>query len=712
MLGAGAVAVMGVRSLLAGNGSGHSEEELVTEIYTGEEEECEEEPELTLGERIAHSACGICMSAVGQADYEDMLRKAGLYGETPGKYTWEDYYGGGGRWRIHNHIMRNASYVAQYVPAGVGWEEYWANAMYFPDAAPNTKLPNAQNYIDWTLGKDVNVEGAKYIPEYQIRSSDPEIHAQVVQNRKIIPSYATFTSCGAVPGHMHWSYGLDPELATIPGIVREGGGNTATSGTSMGVNYVAEAPGYDMYWPDHILGKGSPVENEQYYIWSVDKDVLADDQLEPGDFLYAGHMCWSKEPADFRQACHLMLYVGNDIVRQHFPESNGNFVEAGAENEAFAGVTYRDYLDYHYFVARPKDRSDLEMRQWVPPASAAKVGCGEPCRLKLGERISHTACAIAMTAVGQDDYAAMLRELDLYGTDPGRYTWTGAAIANHTLTNPEWVSKQDPAKVANWVQHAGCAWAFEYQAPDPRIPRAQTYIDFTMGKGVDPQYGTYIPEPVVRNPEFADLADYNRHHLSNLDGVPGYARFCMCGTAVQHVHWAHGSDFDNENAGESARSNRPGCSWESGTLPDGTRYLTTGSPHYLYYFPDHMACKDEPYVTKQFLIWTADPTKTFAEQCEPGDLICYGPPWGAPEPADFEKREHGFMYVGNDIVRQYFPNSHGAFAEAGGGKTESFWSITRKESDKPMFGSRIFRPIDRDTELRQWVPKIAGCDLW
>lgn len=85
----GAVLVGGVAAAQFFGPDG-SEDEYYTELWTGDEEECEEEEEeLTLGERIAHIACAIALSAIDDTDGERILTSLGINGTSGDMFSFD-----------------------------------------------------------------------------------------------------------------------------------------------------------------------------------------------------------------------------------------------------------------------------------------------------------------------------------------------------------------------------------------------------------------------------------------------------------------------------------------------------------------------------------------------------------------------------------------------------------------------------------------------
>lgn len=686
-LGAAATTALGFGILRTSSGTNHTEEELMETIYSGEDEpECEP-PTLTLGEKLAHTACAIALSAVGDTDGKDVLAKNGTGGSTGDKYQFGSRY--------KNNIYSDGSWKASHVAMGtLGDKTCGCPFCDGYSALPLMGAPHAEAYIDFVMGKGRTKDGFVYVDPRDDIWEDREhgvVKAEyediVRHNMELLPySYATFSCCGALPLAVHESFGLKhrPWWRLL-------------SQTNRGVP------------TEEVLPSGSE-EFEHYVVYRYDPTRPFAEQCKPGDMLVKSHG---------GDDAHWAMWVGNEIAKMYFPETYGNVCEAGAP-ETYAGITYWGMIGDHpprspewYFICRPKDL-DLEPLQDLPVfATEDDPGCEEPCNLTFGEKVAHVACAISMTAVGEQDYNAILDSLGIRGKEAGQFEWRGGHICNNTFTNPSWASQQDPYKMERWATYKGCAWAFDDQIPDPRIPRARAYIDFTMCKDVDPQYGVYIPESLIRSDDPAIQAQIykNWHNIAFVNGVPCYGRFCMCGTAVDHIYWALGSECNHKQAhGGNPRSSTPGNSWLSGTTSTGVPYISTGAPNYLFYFPDHMIGKGSGVTTaeSQFVCYTANPEMTFEEQCEPGDCISYGPAWGAPEPPDFVKREHGMLYVGNEVVRQYFPNSDGIIGEAGGMR-DAFWGIVGNTNARPRLGMLIYRPKDLDLEPRQWIPNIEGC---
>lgn len=679
-LGASAVAAGAAKLLLADQ---HDSQEEFETIYTGEDECDEECEELSIGEKIAHATCAVAMTAYGQEDYATIIQNLGLWGKSPGLVTYASR--GKGREHIINWAMRGRGYDNSVDGYGA--------ARCFENVVPDPSLPNAQAYTDWVMCKDLDPEIGQYLSDDEIRL--PENRAMMENNNAKIPEYTVFTVCGAVPNHAHWVFGL-------------GGCDYCTS-----AYFGCAASERGNFRED------SPLETEQYTIFRCDPEKTWDEQCEPGDVLFYDPTA----PGANENYGHWMLYVGNDIAKRYFDKTTANFAEAGAgtadaPNEAYLALTDlgdNRYINDFWVICRPKEGDWGEPRQWVPDLDV-KCACAEPCRkLKLGERIAHTAVAISMTAVGQADYAQMLRDLNLYGTKAGYYTYGGGQIAYYTNNDPEWLATLTPEEYNNlmdkWAAYHGCACDYELQAPDRRIPRSKDYIEFTMAKGVDPQYGIYLPEEVVRNPENREQMLYNKKHIA-FSGVPCYSRFGMCGTAVEHVLWAQGVDYWQAYAcygnPNTSIKDHPGNTLLEGYTRNGVHYVTTGSPHYTAIYDGHVAGQDPPLSNEWYSVWMVDPTKRWVDQCEPGDFLTVTPLIEGPDQPDYQHKHHGMLYVGNDIVREYFPNSNGIICEAGGGNPDHYWGVTRDVEDLAIEGFKIHRPKNIDTELRQWVPKLPS----
>lgn len=669
-------------------------------FYVGDDEECEEVTEhVTAGELCAHIGCAIALSAVDNDDYNSILNNLGLYGTSAGLYTYDNG-------RFMNYLHSDPAWCAKqpYYQAGRTDNKRGDIFTFGLDEMPNRSLPNANNYINWIMGKGLRAEYGEYIapealgltPDYAngAYSVAPAYASIVARNQKNVNAYGTFAQCGAIPPHIHQAINLkiDPLWDYF---------NRMVNGESI----------------DSILPTGS-AELEDYWIYRYDHSLSFDEQMKPGDmFVWAA----PERPR------HFAMYVGNEIAKRYFPNTTGNVCEAGAGPDHFCGITkdiadrYAGGLDY-LFICRPKN-IEIKLHQDLPPLKLNK-GCDESCRpLTLGEKMAHCGAGTAMTASGQEDYVAMLKSLDLFGKEVGKFDYVPGDVINicHVFKDPVWRARQDPYLLSRGVRNSGCACYFDNVAPNPRIPRAQTYIEFTMGKGVLPEYGVYIPEEVVREEQYRDQVEFNCKHLcfSEDDGVYGYSRFCMCGTAVGHIVWACGAPHEGHEREEchggrvlSDYSRPDGNRFEGGYTNNGIRYEAHG-PSYCFVFPDHIYGKGSPIRGKYWDCWSLDWTRPIDDQCLPGDFLCIGPAWdkvtvevgGGYMPADYKKAEHGLMYIGNDVVTQYFPNSNANIGEAGG--SGRFWGL--KHVDKLPEGYRIYRVHDLDVEPRQWVPPIPGC---
>ena len=96
-----------------------------------------------------------------------------------------------------------------------------------------------------------------------------------------------------------------------------------------------------------------------------------------------------------------------------------------------------------------------------PPEPSAD-GWERDVNAPIGLRIAELGASLCMSAVNDgNDYPQILRNLGLYGTSPGQYTYSGGRFQGHLG------SKTDST------------------APDSRMPNAERYIAFTMRRRSD-----------------------------------------------------------------------------------------------------------------------------------------------------------------------------------------------------------------------------------
>lgn len=341
-------------------GSGSDEREQMETLFSGEEEpECDERFEkLSIGKRIAHLACVLSLAAVGNEDYDKKLTDMGINGTGPFQYT---YYDGG----LHDGFDRYVGGVGRNKdPYGRvrGKIDHWWGP------APNS--PEPQEYIDWVNGGDFRgpwptddwgamlppegwpgaIDYARFTCAETTDMTEAGMADLAAGNRA--PGRRTFASCSAMPPHLHWAVGL-----------------TVVNGDEIAPFEVLMS-----MRPPELNGDGvvyeEPFETSQYRFIPCDETKSWEEQCEPGDYLGNGMLP------------HYMLYVGNEIVRRYFPNSDGFMCEAGSGDHRLWGISRAESSapSQNWIICRPKSVYGLEDRQDVSYLEArfeTSLGCVE-----------------------------------------------------------------------------------------------------------------------------------------------------------------------------------------------------------------------------------------------------------------------------------------------------------------------------------------------
>lgn len=227
-----------------------------------------------------------------------------------------------------------------------------------------------------------------------------------------------------------------------------------------------------------------------------------------------------------------------------------------------------------------------------------------------GEEVADLAARLALSAVNSGDPNAELRQLGLYGNTPGKYTY-GSEGRIHAHEPADGTIFSDTSHVP----------------PDPRIPKAQEWIDFqqTVGKTRD---GTKVLSG--RN-TFADCA-------------------AMPWDCWQYLH----SDLNlSDDYGTYGHTTVKLVSYGGKGVPARELIGPTGRHEGV-----------------AFTYIMSDPTKTWEEQLQPGDILCNG------------TIPHYMLYIGNEIAQKYFPGTTGFMGEAGH-RSQAYWGITDGQYYKP-----------------------------
>lgn len=363
IIGAGAVLAASVGGAFALGGSGSrdgdvSDEQMQT-LFSGEDEpECDERFErLSLGDRIAHLACVLALTAINGDDYDSKLTQMGINGSAPFHYT---YYDGS----LHDGFD---GYIASGKTADpYGRDRGQINQWW----GPSKDSPAPQEYIDWVNGGNFRGPwpksdwGAMLPPEKWPGSVDyarftcaeptdmTDAGKAALAAGKACTGKLCFANCSAMPPHLHWAVGLNVTGGAQPSPIKVLSGMRTPEYGGEGITYE------------------EPFETEEYQFIPCDATKSWAEQCRPGDYLGNGHVP------------HYMLYIGNDIVRRYFPNSDGFMGEAGASSHRLWGITtassYSPNSDW--MICRPKAKGDLEDRQdvsYLEERFETSLGCVE-----------------------------------------------------------------------------------------------------------------------------------------------------------------------------------------------------------------------------------------------------------------------------------------------------------------------------------------------
>lgn len=303
-----------------------------------------------------------------------------------------------------------------------------------------------------------------------------------------------------------------------------------------------------------------------------------------------------------------------------------------------------------------------------------------------GELAAHIGCAIALSAIDNEDYNQMLKDLGLYGNEPGKYTYSGGNIWQHLHDNAEWRASQPYYQAGRTDNKRGDIFTFGLdEMPNRALPRANAYINWQMGKGILPEYGTYVaPEDLGLHPvsdRWAPADEYVDIVRQNQESIDGYGVFAQCGAVPVHIHESMGLDPKG-----------------SGLWHYFAQTMSAGGSHPM------SEVLPEPVECGNYQIMAYDTSAVFDEFCKPGDMLVWA---HDAEPV----ATHFALYVGNDIAKRYFPNTTGNVCEAGAGGR--FCGITRY-GVKPWGAEWLFvcRPKNIAIEMRQDLPPLKleyGC---
>lgn len=236
---------------------------------------------------------------------------------------------------------------------------------------------------------------------------------------------------------------------------------------------------------------------------------------------------------------------------------------------------------------------------------------------RAGIEVANLACELALSAVNSGDPAGDLQRLGL----SGRYSY-GSEGRIHAH-EPEY----------DWDSTA-------YIPPDPKIPKAKEWIEF---EGLSKGGHTSISLP--------STAGKTKDGTKTLIGVGVYAD---CAAMPWNV-WQY---FHSDLAFMDDFARYAHITVKSAEF--GGR----GVPATQMIGPSGEMCSN------RFRFIMTDPSKTWDEQCQPGDILCNG------------SNPHYMLYVGNKIARKYFPGTTGIICEAGH-RSQAYWGITEGASWKP-----------------------------
>lgn len=307
-------------------------------------------------------------------------------------------------------------------------------------------------------------------------------------------------------------------------------------------------------------------------------------------------------------------------------------------------------------------------------------------RVTTGELAAHIGCAIALSAIDNEDYNQMLKDLGLYGNEPGKYTYSGGNIWQHLHDNAGWRASQPYYQAGRTDNKRGDIFTFGLdEMPNRALPNANVYIDWKMGKGLLPEYGEYVaPEELGLHPvsdrwapadEYVDVVERNKK------AVDQYGTFAQCGAVPVHIHLSMGLE-----------------PYASGLWRYFVRTMKGGGNHPM------SEVLPEPAECGNYWIYPYDSSVAFDDFCKPGDMLVWS---HDAEPV----ATHFALYVGNDIAKRYFPNTTGNVCEAGAGGR--FCGITRY-GVKPWGADWLFvcRPKNIAVNMRQDLPPLKlhhGC---
>jgi hypothetical protein len=161
-----------------------------------------------------------------------------------------------------------------------------------------------------------------------------------------------FANCAGMPPHLHWAVGLNVTGGAQPSPIKVLSGMRTPEYGGEGITYE------------------EPFETEDYLFIPCDETKSWAEQCRPGDYLGNGTVP------------HYMLYIGNDIVKRYFPNSDGFMGEAGASSHRLWGITTASSYspNSNWMICRPKTKGDIEDRQdvsYLEERFETSLGCVE-----------------------------------------------------------------------------------------------------------------------------------------------------------------------------------------------------------------------------------------------------------------------------------------------------------------------------------------------
>ena len=253
-----------------------------------------------------------------------------------------------------------------------------------------------------------------------------------------------------------------------------------------------------------------------------------------------------------------------------------------------------------------------------------------------GEEVADLAVSLALSAINSGDPNADLKRLGVYGNSPGQFTYG----------NEGRIHAHQPAD--DWDYTA-------YVPPDPKIPGAKEWIEFT---GLNKGARTSISLP--------STAGKTMDGTKNLGGIGVYAD--CAGMPWNVWHYFHSDLRLMQDFAEYAHITVKTASFGGRGVPATEMIGPSGVME-----------------KERFTFIMTDASKTWEEQCQPGDILCNG------------TVPHYMLYVGNEIAQEYFPGTTGYICEAGH-RSQAYWGVTQGQGYKPdgknWFIARYNKPDD------------------